>query len=99
LALLRFLSLFGILLLLINPIITRNTLEIIKPTLAIVVDNSSSIKALENKEALEVYAITSNSALKKKFDLQSYRFDAEFEPAEEFDFKGTQTNLGGISKS
>jgi hypothetical protein len=22
--------------------------------------------------------------------LQSYRFDAEFEPAEEFDFKGTQ---------
>jgi hypothetical protein len=28
------------LLLLINPIITRNTLEIIKPTLAIVVDNS-----------------------------------------------------------
>jgi uncharacterized protein YhbP (UPF0306 family) len=100
LALLRFLSLFGILLLLINPIITRNTLEIIKPTLAIVVDNSSSIKALDaNKEALVVYgAITANSALKEKFDLQSYRFDAEFEPAEEFDFKGTQTNLGGISK-
>jgi hypothetical protein len=48
-------------------IITRNTLEIIKPTLAIVVDNSSSIKALDaNKEALEVYAaITSNSALKR----------------------------------
>jgi hypothetical protein len=38
-------------------------------------------------------------SLKEKFDLQSYRFDAEFEPAEEFDFKGTQTNLGGISKS
>jgi lipid-A-disaccharide synthase-like uncharacterized protein len=36
----RFLSLFGIILLLINPIITRNTLEIIKPSLAIVVDNS-----------------------------------------------------------
>jgi hypothetical protein len=35
--------------------------------LAIVVDNSSSIKALDaNKEALEVYAaITSNSALKR----------------------------------
>jgi hypothetical protein len=47
LALLRFLSLFGIILLLINPIITRNTLEIIKPSLAIVVDNSSSITALD----------------------------------------------------
>jgi hypothetical protein len=46
LALLRFLSLFGIILLLINPIITRNT-QIIKPSLAIVVDNSSSITALD----------------------------------------------------
>jgi uncharacterized membrane protein YjjP (DUF1212 family) len=36
-----------IILLLINPIITRNTLEIIKPSLAIVVDNSSSITALD----------------------------------------------------
>jgi hypothetical protein len=100
LALLRFLSLFGILLLLINPIITRNTLEIIKPPLAIVVDNSSSITALDaNKKALEVYAaITTSASLKAKFDMQSYRFDAEFEPAEQFDFKGTQTNLGGISK-
>ncbi|MEZ7499448.1 hypothetical protein QO200_11955 [Flavobacterium sp. Arc3] len=100
LALLRFLSLFGILLLLINPIITRNTLEIIKPPLAVVVDNSSSITALNaNKKALEIYAlITANSALNEKFNLQSYRFDTAFEPSEKFDFKGTQTNLGGISK-
>ncbi|SEA54262.1 hypothetical protein SAMN05443667_105178 [Flavobacterium gillisiae] len=100
LALLRFLALFGILLLLINPIITRNTLEIIKPPLAIVVDNSSSITALDaNKKALEVYAVLrANKALNEKFDIQSYRFDAEFEPSEQFDFKGTQTNLGGISK-
>ncbi|CAM3050321.1 hypothetical protein [Flavobacterium frigoris] len=100
LALLRFLALFGILLLLINPIITRNTLEIIKPPLAIVVDNSSSITALDaNKKALEVYAaLRANKALNEKFDIQSYRFDAEFELAEQFDFKGTQTNLGGISK-
>lgn len=100
LAFLRFLSLFGIMLLLINPIITRNTLEIIKPPLAIVVDNSSSITALDaNKKALESYAaIATNTALKEKFDIQSYRFDAEFEPSKQYDFKGTQTNLGGISK-
>jgi hypothetical protein len=100
LALLRFLSLFGIMLLLINPIITRNTLEIIKPTLAVVVDNSSSITALDaNKKALEAYAeITANPALKEKFDIQSYRFDAEFEASTAFDFKGTQTNLGAIAK-
>jgi hypothetical protein len=100
LAFLRFLSLFGIMLLLINPIITRNTLEIIKPPLVIVVDNSSSITALDaNDKALGTYTkITTNSALKEKFDIQSYRFDAEFEASEQFDFKGTQTNLGGVSK-
>jgi hypothetical protein len=41
----------------------------------------------------------SNPALKEKFEIQSYRFDMEFEPSEQFDFQGTQTNLGGISKS
>jgi hypothetical protein len=100
LALLRFLSLFGIMLLLINPMITRNTLEIIKPILAIVVDNSSSIQTLDaNKKALDAFAkITASKGLKEKFDIQSYRFDAEFEASTTFDFKGTQTNLGVISK-
>lgn len=100
LALLRFLALFGIMLLLINPIITRNTLEVIKPPLAIVVDNSGSIEALAaSKKALYVHAkIIANGALKEKFDIQSYRFDSEFLSSEEFDFKGTQTNLDGISK-
>jgi hypothetical protein len=100
LALLRFLSLFGILLLLVNPIITRNTLKIIKPALAIVMDNSSSITALDaNKKALEAYdKITVNPALKEKFDIQSYRFATDFEASTAFDFKGTQTNLGIVSK-
>jgi hypothetical protein len=100
LALLRFLSLFGIMLLLINPMITRNTLEIIKPILAVVVDNSSSIQTLDaNKKALDAFAkITASKGLKEKFDIQSYRFDAEFEASTTFDFKGTQTNLGVISK-
>jgi hypothetical protein len=100
LALFRFLTLFGILLLLINPIITRNTLEIIKPPLAIVVDNSGSIKALgASRIALDVHAeIMANGPLKEKFDIQSYRFDSEFLSSKEFDFKGTQTNLDGISK-
>ncbi len=41
LAFLRFLAIFGLLLLLINPIMTKNTLEITKTPLAIAVDNSS----------------------------------------------------------
>ncbi|MFV8367463.1 hypothetical protein [Flavobacterium sp. XS1P27] len=101
LAFLRFLSIFGILLLLINPIVTKNTLETIKTPLAIVVDNSSSISFLNaNEKALELYKkIQSNSDLQEKFDVQSYQFSDDFEPTEAFDFKGTQTNIDVVAKN
>ena len=101
LAFLRFLSIFGILLLLINPIITRKTLETIKTPLPIVVDNSSSIVDLKaNESALELYKkLSQNKELRDKFDIQSYRFDNEFEQSEEYDFKGSQTNLDEVAKN
>ena len=101
LAFLRFLSVFGLLLLLINPIISRSTLETIKTPLPIVVDNSSSIIDLKaNEIAKEVYdKLNSNAKLKDKFDIQSYGFDAEFQPTETFDFKGKQTNIDEVAKN
>lgn len=100
LAFLRFTTIFGILVLLINPIISSHSLEIIKPPLPIVVDNSSSIVALNaNKIAVAVYKeIISNKDLQDKFDVQSYQFDTEFRQSEQFDFKGKQTNLDAIAK-
>ena len=101
LAFLRFLSVFGLLLLLINPIVSRSSFETIKTPLPIVVDNSSSIVDLKaNEIAKEVYTkLASNSKLKDKFDIQSYGFDSEFQPSETFDFKGTQTNIDEIAKN
>ncbi|MFV5703180.1 hypothetical protein ACM55F_15030 [Flavobacterium sp. XS2P12] len=101
LAFLRFMSIFGILLLLINPITTKNTLEIVKTPLPIVVDNSSSISFLNaNEKVTELYKILiSNSALQDKFDVQSYQFDSEFQQLEKFDFKGMQTNLDAVAKN
>lgn len=101
LAFLRFSSIFGILLLLINPIITRNTLETVKTPLPIVVDNSSSISFLNaNEKALVLYKkIQSNSDLQQKFDVQSYQFSDDFEPTETFNFKGTQTNIDVVAKN
>ena len=101
LAFLRFLSIFGILLLLINPLLTKNTLETVKTPLPIVVDNSSSISFLNaNEKALELYKkIKSNSDLREKFDVQSYQFSDDFEPTETFDFKGTQTNIDVVAKN
>ena len=101
LAFLRFASIFLILLLLINPIITKNTLEIVKTPLAVVVDNSSSVTFLNAKEkALELYKkISSNTAIQDKYNVQSYQFDTDFEPSSTFNFKGTQTNLEVIAKN
>jgi hypothetical protein len=101
LAFLRFLSIFGILVLLINPIITKNNLEIVKTPLALVVDNSNSISFLNAKEkALELYQkIAKNPAIQDKFDVQSYQFDTEFQSSEKFDFNGKQTNLDAVAKN
>ena len=99
LAFLRFLSIFGILLLLINPIVSRSTFEIVKTPLPIVVDNSSSIIDLKAKETtLELYKkLSQNKDLQEKFDVQSYRFDSDFQQSEEFDFKGKQTNIDEVA--
>ena len=101
LALLRFITVFSILLLLINPIITNKTLEIIKTPLVIAVDNSSSISNLKaTQTAAELYEnLSSNSELKDKYDIQSYRFDSDFESSDTFDFKGTQTNIDAVAKN
>lgn len=101
LAFLRFLAIFGLLVLLINPVITKNSLEVTKTPLAIVVDNSSSIEALKSdKKAVELYQkLVSNPALKEKFEIQSYQFDTEFKPSYKFDFKGNQTNLDEAAKN
>lgn len=104
LAFLRFLSIFGLLLLLINPIVSRSTFETVKTPLPIVVDNSSSIVDLKaNQVAKELYEkISSNSKLKDKFDVQIYSFDSEFQPiesADDLNFKGKQTNLDEVAKN
>jgi hypothetical protein len=101
LAFLRFVSIFCVLLLLINPIISRDSTEIVKPSLSIVVDNSSSIVAFNaDKTAIEAYTeIVNDKGLLDKFDVQSYRFDGKFQESDKFDFKGKQTNLDLIAKN
>jgi hypothetical protein len=100
LAFLRFFAIFGILLLLINPIITKNTFVIQKTPLVMVMDNSSSIPFLNsNKEAKETYRkLVFNTELQEKFDIQSYQFDSDLQLSNSFDFKGTQTNIDVVAQ-
>ncbi len=101
LAFLRFFSIFGLLLLLINPIITRKTVETVKTPLPIVIDNSASIADLKaDKSAMAVFKkLSENSDLANKFDVQTYQFDTDFLPSDTINFKGTQSNIDVVAKS
>ena len=101
LACLRFITIFGILLLFINPIISSKTFEIIKTPLPIVVDNSNSIVDLKaNAITLASYQkLISNSDLQGKFDVQSYQFDNDFVASDSFNFNGIQTKIDQVAKS
>jgi hypothetical protein len=80
---------------------SRKTLETIKTPLPIVVDNSSSIVDLNaNETALELFKkLYQNATLQDKFEVQSYQFDSDFQLSEQFDFKGTQTNIDEVAKN
>lgn len=101
LAFLRFFSIFGLLLLLINPIISRKSVETIKTPLPIIIDNSASITDLKaDKSAKEVFQkLSENKDLADKFDIQTYQFDTDFLPSDTIDFKGSQTNIDVVAKS
>ncbi|MDP5096488.1 MAG: hypothetical protein NWP90_02180, partial [Flavobacterium sp.] len=98
---LRFISLFSIFLLLINPIISRKITEIKKTPLPIVLDNSKSISELKaTKNAAELYKIiVDNKAITEKFDVQLFSFDNEFQSLEQLDFKGSQSHIDGVAKN
>jgi hypothetical protein len=95
LAFLRFVTLFSIFVLLINPIITRKDFETVKTPLPILIDNSLSIKELGQDATAKQLAdkIASNSALKDKYDVQLYTFAEGFESGKVPDFTGKQTHI------
>jgi hypothetical protein len=101
LAFLRFISVFSLLLLLINPVISRKTIETNKIPLAIVADNSRSITELKaNAIEKEIFEkLISNAALKEKFEIQTYSFDEEFFVGKPLDFKGNQSNIDNVAKN
>lgn len=101
LAFLRFVTLFSVFVLLINPVITRKDLETVKTPLPIVLDNSQSIKELGQDSIAKQLAekLTSNKALKDKFDVQLYTFDEGFEAGKEPDFKGKQTHIDQVAQN
>ncbi len=92
-AFLRFLSVFIILLLLVNPEITIIKSNEQKPELKILVDQSQSIKHLKQQEQLKniVPKIANNTEIQKKFEVFTYGFGEQITDSVTFNFKETQT--------
>jgi len=91
----RFITLFGIIMLLINPGFNQIKTEIIKPKLMLGVDNSGSILHLgaDQKVRQLLVELESDQELKKRFDVNRFRFGERLNPDTILSFNETQTNI------
>ena len=92
---LRFVTLFSILLLIVNPKFEQVELYTEKPNLILAVDNSSSIKHLnQNKNALNALElIAKNKTISDKFNVKSYVFSEGVSDIDSVKFNKSQTNI------
>lgn len=100
-AFLRFITVFLILLLLINPEFTKKTVYTEKPNLVIAIDNSESINHLKHSENAIDFKnkISQNQELNNKFDINYYSFGSSIKPLDSLTFTEKQTNIASILKS
>lgn len=98
---LRFLSVFLLLLLFINPKIENATYYTVKPTLAVLVDNSNSIKFLEKENEVSnlVEALKNDTKLNERFDIAFYSFDKGMETLDSLSFSEKQTHISQALKT
>ncbi|MEO9076955.1 MAG: VWA domain-containing protein [Gelidibacter sp.] len=94
LAFLRFLTLFSVLLLLINPKFDKITYFNEKPNLVVAVDNSESVKYLDQhlKTRGLVHLLKEDKALNQIFNLDFFSFGKAINALDTLSFNETQTN-------
>ena len=80
LAFIRFISVFLILVLLINPKLEKKNYDIVKPKLLVTIDNSSSIVFGEQDTLVKkiVNQLKANKQLNKKFNLSYFTFKKQY---------------------
>lgn len=91
---LRFVSIFSLLLLLINPKFDKTTYFDEKPSLVIAVDNSESVAYLKQDLNVKqlISDLKSNEKLNEHFNLEIYRFGKDFEDSDSLSFDEKQSN-------
>lgn len=95
---LRFLSVFAILLLLINPKFNQVKVYTEKPSLILAVDNSNSIAHLkQNENALDALKkLKEDSELNKRFEIEVFTFDEDIQKTDSIDFKSKSSNIDRV---
>ena len=91
----RFISVFSLLLLIINPKFETKESKIVKPVLTVLVDNSQSVKYL-NKDSIAsetVQTLLKNTEITSKYDVKVYPFGTQINQNPELTFGDTQTNI------
>jgi hypothetical protein len=91
----RTISIFGVLLLLINPKFESLSYYNEKPTLVVAIDNSESISYLkQDKNATQIINdLSINSELKERFNIQTYSFGKSVNSLDSLNFNERQSNL------
>ncbi len=91
----RFITIFLILFLLINPYFKKDNIEIIKPNLLVAVDNSKSINYNSQNDVVKSFIekIKEDSELNNKYNINFFGFGANLYPLDTLSFKESQTNL------
>ncbi|QHI35040.1 hypothetical protein IMCC3317_03860 [Kordia antarctica] len=97
---LRFLSVFALLLLIINPKFKQKSYYTEKPVLTIAVDNSSSIAELGYAEKVSTLLndLKKSKELQDKFEIDTYTFSKELKESDSINFSGQQTNISKALK-
>ena len=97
---LRTLSIFGILLLLINPKFESKSYYDEKPSLVIAVDNSESVSYLEqDANANAIYSgLTGNEALNQRFNIETFSLGKNVSEVDTFSYNEPQSNISQALK-
>jgi len=97
-AILRFLTVFLVLILLINPTYKKVSYYIEKPSLAVAIDNSESVAFLKYDDRVSdaLVRFRESETLNEAFDIQYYSFGNEIQVLDSLNFNEKQTDISNV---
>lgn len=95
---LRFLSLFLLGLIFINPSIKKIEAEVVKPKLLVAVDNSKSISFLNENQNVKklITQLKNNEDIRQKFEVSFFTFGDEPMPLDSLSFSEQKTDISAL---